>query len=75
MDKNTMKPTEYLYGVDATVFKDLPYHKALQVKKELAVKLLHELLNETLNNRDLARITAVYSAVQFNTDLLTEIGF
>jgi len=41
-----MQTTEYLYGLQPHILKDMPYEQALELKKESALKLLREVTNE-----------------------------
>lgn len=52
-----MTRCQYYYNEDdATIWWDLVYHEALEVKKELCQKVIDELCNEHFLKRDSERI-------------------
>lgn len=67
------KSTEYLYGVDAEIFKDMNYVDAIELKIASAKTLLDELVSVNHYARDDQRVRAVLNAIKFNKELLLEI--
>lgn len=63
-----MKTTEYLYGCE---IDSLPSMEAgLVARIEKAEKLLSELIEIPLDDRDWARINAVYDSISHNNKIL-----
>lgn len=65
-----MKTTEYLYGITPDKLPNADeYFKA---KINAGCKLVKELLEVELNNRDFKRINDVLKAIEFNKKLLNK---
>ena len=65
--------TTYLYGVEPSEFADLPYTEALIYKRNSAKQLISTLMDTHHSKRDEERVSAVFSAIKFNQQLLEEI--
>lgn len=68
-----MVKTEYLYGVKPKeISLEQTAREFLEQRIHLAQELLDELLNESIETRDLNRVRAVYDAINFNKSLLSQ---
>ena len=63
-----MKTSEYIYGVPITELPTMT--EGLTARIDCAKKLLNELLEVPLIERDFARITAVIDSISHNNKLL-----
>jgi hypothetical protein len=70
----SIKTTPYLYGVEVEDFIDLKYKDALIFKYHAGKKLLGVVLKDGYMNADTTRMNAVIDAMDFNKELLKEIG-
>jgi len=59
----------YLYGVDSSKLPSMT--EGLIARKQAAKKLLKELLDTPLKDRDELRISHVLKAIEHNTELLS----
>ena len=70
-----MEKIEHLYGVKKATWKCLNYDHALQVKIELARRVIGKLLAKPYDkrtNEDRYRVTDCLKAISFNEELLNE---
>ena len=67
------KTSNYLYGVNPKLFKDLLYKDALQFKVECCDLLLMGLMEVNYKDRDDYRIYRIMKARKFNEALITEL--
>lgn len=75
MSTKIIKNIEYLYGIKSATWKCLNYAHALQVKNELAHRVIGKLLAKPYDKRtnaDSYRVTACLKAIKFNEGLLNE---
>lgn len=69
-----MKQSTLLYGKSLTLYADLPYKVVLVKKIVLGHRLLYRLVREQ-NMEDTRRMRDVSKAMDFNRELLLELGF
>ncbi len=68
-----MLNSKYLYDTNINEYSELPYVRALTIKIYLAKNLLKRLV--TIDNmRDTQRMLEVHKAIEFNKNLLKEVG-
>lgn len=69
-----MKESTYLYEIDIAEVKEQPYYLVLFLKIKAAKALLHKLVRDD-GMEDDRRIVAVLKAIDFNINLLKELGY
>ena len=62
----------YLYGVHKATWLDMNYIEAFLLKNKLANKVLSEILDTDLMERDNARKMAVINAIRYNDRRINE---
>ena len=67
------KSSKYLYDKEMKDFANLPYKDVLVLKIALAKKLMHKLVH-TENMENPSRMNDVSKSIEFNKNLLMEIG-
>ncbi len=69
-----MYSTSYLYGVEPSAFRNLPYEEAIRFKVDAAKTLFDELyLIPHFSQRDEQHVDAVYKAWRHSRKLLAEL--
>lgn len=69
-----MQSAKYLYNTDMKQYAELPYKEVLIIKVDLATKLMKKLVI-TDNMIDNVRMQEVNKAINFNRELLKELGY
>ena len=69
-----MQSAKYLYNTDMKQYAELPYKEVLIIKVYLATKLMKKLVI-TDNMIDNTRMIEVGKAINFNRELLKELGY
>ncbi len=67
-----MKTTQYLYGLDPSMLKDMPYEEALKLKLESATELIRFLTDKDFH-KHYERIVDIMAAITHTQYLLDEL--
>jgi len=68
-----MTESEYLYGVKATEFMELPYKDAIKFKHKRAKLMVSDLDNDDYSDEARTRRWKVWKAMKYNEKLIEEM--
>lgn len=67
-----MTETKYLYGINVTEFKTMPYDEAVRYKLKKGKELHRELYGKEETHEDRLRVFKVQNAIKHNERLIKE---